>query len=655
MKIGDYEDLINELPFPYSCVKMIFNNKNEVIDYEIIDKNNEFDKLIDIINKNIWIGYLKKVNVQSKNQEFELYFKELKTWYKIKISLREKDTFFVIFIDINKEKEEKNKYKLLLDNSKEIIIVIQDERIIFFNYMLSKTTGFSKEELTNIKIEELVCKEDLNKNINNYNKKLDNKYIQPYQFKLRTKDKSIVWVEVSSREIKWEGKDSILFVFTDVTRKSFYEEALRESEKKKASLIKSMNDIILVLDNNFTFIECYTPDSTSLFLSPEFFLGKNFSKINFPKAAFNLINEGLEKVKKTGIAEEVEYEIKNPRGVNWYSLHITLIDDLEESERKFLCVARDVTKLKESEEELKKERERLNNIIEGTNAGTWELNVKTKELRVDKKCAEMLGYSLEELNPEKLALWKILIHPEDSELTTKTIKKHLSGETEYYEHEYRLKHKNGDYIWILSRGKVLSWDKMQNPLFMFGTNMDITKRKVVEEKIKELSIRDPLTNIYNRRYIFDRLKEVKAKYKRHREDFSIVIIDLDYFKNINDSFGHMAGDFALQEFTKVIQRRLRSFDLLGRYGGEEFIIVMVNCVKEDALKRVETILEEIRETTFEYNGNQINFTFTAGIANSNDFDFNNIALDKLLDTADKRLYKGKELGRNRIISINEIN
>jgi diguanylate cyclase (GGDEF)-like protein len=117
----------------------------------------------------------------------------------------------------------------------------------------------------------------------------------------------------------------------------------------------------------------------------------------------------------------------------------------------------------------------------------------------------------------------------------------------------------------------------------------------------------------------------------------------------------MAGDFALQEFTKVIQRRLRSFDLLGRYGGEEFIIVMINCVKEDALKRVETILEEIRETTFEYNGNQINFTFTAGIANSNDFDFNNIALDKLLDTADKRLYKGKELGRNRIISINEIN
>ena len=133
MKVEDYEDIVNELPFPYSCVKMIFNNKNEVIDYEIIDKNNEFDKLIDIINKNIWIGYLKKVNVQSKNQEFELYFKELKTWYKIKISLREKDTFFVIFIDINKEKEEKNKYKLLLDNSKEIIIVIQDERIIFFN------------------------------------------------------------------------------------------------------------------------------------------------------------------------------------------------------------------------------------------------------------------------------------------------------------------------------------------------------------------------------------------------------------------------------------------------------------------------------------------------------------------------------------------
>lgn len=73
----------------YSDLIISFRNKNEVIDYEIIDKNDEFDKLIDIINKNIWIGYLKKVNIQCKNQEFELYFKELKTWYKIKISLRE--------------------------------------------------------------------------------------------------------------------------------------------------------------------------------------------------------------------------------------------------------------------------------------------------------------------------------------------------------------------------------------------------------------------------------------------------------------------------------------------------------------------------------------------------------------------------------------
>ena len=120
-------------------------------------------------------------------------------------------------------------------------------------------------------------------------------------------------------------------------------------------------------------------------------------------------------------------------------------------------------------------------------------------------------------------------------------------------------------------------------------------------------------------------------------------------------FGHMAGDFVLQEFTKLIQKRLRSFDLLGRYGGEEFIIVMVNCIKENALKRVESILEEIRETTFEYNYNQIKFTFTAGVADSNDFDFNSIALDKLLDTADKRLYRGKDLGRNRIVSVNEIN
>lgn len=657
MIMDNYEEFVNGLPLPYSCVKLHFDNKNRIIDYEILYKNQEFEKFmnIDKKHKDYCLQYLEKLDNKVKNQEFELYFKELKSWYKIKILFKEKDILYIVFMDINKEKEEEYRYKSLLDNSKEIILVIREERIVFFNHMLPKITGFSKDELTNMRIEELVCKEDLNRDISNYTKKLDNDFIQPYQFKLKTKNKSIKWVEVSSRSIKWDGKDSVLCTFTDVTSKRFYEEALRDSEKKKASLIKSMNDIILVLNNEFTFIECYTPDSTNLFLSPQFFLGKKFSEINFPKLAFNLINEGLEKVKKTGVPEEVEYYIKSPKGTNWYSLHITAIDDFDESERKFLCVARDVTRLKESEEELKNERERLNNIIEGTNAGTWELNVKTDELIVDKKCVEMIGYSLEELSSEKTALWKTLIHPDDFENTLKTIKKHLAAETEYFEHEYRLKHKNGEFIWVLSRGKVLSWSKTKEPLLMFGTNMDITRRKIGEEKIKELSIRDPLTNIYNRRYIFERLKEIKARYKRIKEDFSVVIIDLDYFKDINDGFGHMAGDFVLQEFTKLIQKRLRSFDLLGRYGGEEFIIVMVNCIKENALKRVESILEEIRETTFEYNYNQIKFTFTAGVADSNDFDFNSIALDKLLDTADKRLYRGKDLGRNRIVSVNEIN
>ncbi|MDC7238270.1 MAG: sensor domain-containing diguanylate cyclase [Sphaerochaetaceae bacterium] len=167
-------------------------------------------------------------------------------------------------------------------------------------------------------------------------------------------------------------------------------------------------------------------------------------------------------------------------------------------------------------------------------------------------------------------------------------------------------------------------------------------------KIKELSSRDALTNIYNRRFILDTLEKDIDRYKEKNHPFSVSILDIDYFKKINDNYGHQAGDYILQEFTKTILNNIRKTDLLGRYGGEEFIIVTYDTLKNNTVKRISELLNVIRNTTYSYNSKSINFTFSAGICDVTDFSIEDISFETLISLADKRLYAAKDAGRDCI-------
>jgi len=310
----------------------------------------------------------------------------------------------------------------------------------------------------------------------------------------------------------------------------------------------------------------------------------------------------------------------------------------------------DITRQKKLQNLSDQQRQRLSSIIDGTHLGTWEWNIQTGETVFNERWAEIIGYTLDEIEPVNIETFTENLHPDDLENSEKKLNDHFSGKNDYYDFECRMKHKNGQWIWVHDRGKVVSRDKEGKPLMMYGTHADITEKKLFENKIKELSIRDPLTNIYNRRYIFERLEIDLLRYKRDENPFSIVIMDIDYFKNINDTFGHLAGDFILKEFTKIIADNLRIHDLLGRYGGEEFLVVVYNNGKKSAASLIERLLQIIREKIFIFENNKIQFTFSAGIADTNDDD---LSIKKLVDIADKRLYAAKESGRNKLVKSDE--
>lgn len=148
-----------------------------------------------------------------------------------------------------------------------------------------------------------------------------------------------------------------------------------------------------------------------------------------------------------------------------------------------------ITEHKKFKEILEREHTRLSNIIEATEVGTWEWYVPSGEVVLNDRWAEILGYTLEEISPATVHTWAQLMHPEDLEVSDSALKCHFEGKTSIYEVECRMKHKDGRWVWILDRGKVLEWNKNGQPIIMTGTHLDITERKEAEENLRQAKIK----------------------------------------------------------------------------------------------------------------------------------------------------------------------
>jgi diguanylate cyclase (GGDEF)-like protein/PAS domain S-box-containing protein len=257
-------------------------------------------------------------------------------------------------------------------------------------------------------------------------------------------------------------------------------------------------------------------------------------------------------------------------------------------------------------------------------------------------------YGVDEINfTGAYEAWRSGLHPDDVERGDREIQMAISGEKDFNT-EFRVIWPDGSVRNIRALATVLR-DESGKATRMIGTNWDITIQKQMEEKIKEISIRDPLTNVFNRRHLFERLEAILMEYLRENKSFTVSIIDIDHFKNINDRYGHQAGDFILKELTCIINENLRTYDLLGRYGGEEFIIITINSNKNLTRMNIERIRDIVKNKTFRYNESDIKLTFSCGISECIEHEIESISIEKIIETADKRLYEAKKTGRDKIV------
>lgn len=187
-----------------------------------------------------------------------------------------------------------------------------------------------------------------------------------------------------------------------------------------------------------------------------------------------------------------------------------------------------------------------------------------------------------------------------------------------------------------------------NTLFYGNSIIDGThKVENIIKDMKKLATKDSLTGIYNRRFIDERLPVDMNICIDNNEPIAIIMVDMDYFKNINDTFGHTVGDFVLKEFAKNLNKAMRNKkDWIARYGGEEFLICIPGADEKIAFKIAERMLSLVNNMEINHNEEKVSITASFGIATIYD---NNISTEEFINEADKKLYIAKETGRNKIV------
>lgn len=306
--------------------------------------------------------------------------------------------------------------------------------------------------------------------------------------------------------------------------------------------------------------------------------------------------------------------------------------------------ARQAWRLRQQRAALAQERQCLSDVIWGADVGTWEWNVQSGETRFNDRWAQMLGYTLAELEPVSIDTWAGVLHPDDQAKSAAALQACFERISPIYECEVRVRHKQGHWLWILDRGRVLEWDEAGKPVRMSGTHLDITDRREAQEGLRRMAYYDALTQLPNRVLLTDRLERAMANVRRHGHHLALVYLDLDGFKAVNDSHGHAIGDQLLIEVAGRMQAALRETDTLARIGGDEFVMLVGDLERPEAC---EPVLERVLVAASDpvsIKGLSLRVSASMGVVYYPRVDD---SAERLLRHADQAMYQAKSAGKNR--------
>ena len=303
-----------------------------------------------------------------------------------------------------------------------------------------------------------------------------------------------------------------------------------------------------------------------------------------------------------------------------------------------------------SEEALRESEERYALVAKATHEGLWDWNLKTNKIYFSPRFLSLIGRDATAENSfNKPADWFNLVHPDDQNIVKSEINNHLEGHTSHFQCEHRLLHQDGSYHWVLSRGLAVR-DKSGKAVRMAGSHTDISARKEAENQLRHDAFHDNLTGLYNRAWFVSYLQKILIESNRFKNaNFAILFLDLDQFKIVNDTLGHAAGDNLLIQVSDRLKACLRDSDLLARFGGDEFVILLEHSDDYHFIHIAERIIETL-SCPFTLKDQEIQSGASIGVTLSSSGYTNS---DEMLRDADIAMYQAKQGGKNCYVVFDE--
>jgi PAS domain S-box-containing protein len=406
------------------------------------------------------------------------------------IELQGKNVFFSIITDISERKqseealkESEERFRMLFAGNSAVMIIIDPATgiIIDANQAAAEFYGWPIEVLKQMNINQIntLTPQEITFELDKWHSVNQRHFSFPH----RRADGSVRDVEIFAKKIEIQGKEVIYDIVHDVTERKQQEEALKRSEKQFRSMFEDHSAVKLLIDPyTGSIIDANKAAADFYGWSGEQLRTMFIQDIN-TLSPEEVIGE-MEKAKLTGKKQFSFRHLRadgSIRDVEVFSNPLQI-----EGKDRFYSIVHDVTERKQAESALKESKERFEATIDAAEIGTWEWNVQTGEAIFNNRWFEMVGYTSEELAPVSIQTWIDLAHPDDFKESMANIEKHFNGNSEHYECECRMKHKNGQWIWILDRGKLLTRTKDGKPLRMLGTHSDITERKLAAEESDRL-------------------------------------------------------------------------------------------------------------------------------------------------------------------------
>ena len=529
------------------------------------------------------------------------------------------------------------KYRLLVQNATEIILVAQGGCIRFVNPKIEQVLGYPEEALLGQPFLQFVHEEDQEMVAQRHAARLRGEAVHDvYHFRVRASNGDIKWLEIKAVRIDWEGQAATLNFLTDITRRIEMEQALRDSEQRFRSLFEHADAVAVQGYDSQRRVIYWNRASEALYgYRREQAMGRPMEDLILPPARrqemVEAIGEWFEQGQVAASGERVLCDADGA-SVPVFSSHVLL--SKSSGERELYCIDIDLGKVKQIEREIRT----LSQAVEQSPVAVMIIDLHRRVEYVNSAFEEITGYTAAEiLGHDPTLLESPATPPERYAEIWQTLR-----EGHAWKGELESRRKNGERYWEFAYFAPVVDDSGEIRHFL-AVSEDITLRKEQQQRILHQAHFDTLTDLPNRFLSLDRLGHAIREARRSGECVSLLFLDLDDFKKINDSLGHEVGDRVLVEAAARLRSAVRSGDTVGRLGGDEFVVLLGGLSDPgDAMPVVENLMQRLREP-YRLDGRELVMSVSIGIAS---YPLDGDDVSELLRKADSAMYHAKGQGRN---------